>query len=345
MSESPEVMIRTRTARWERFMRLDGKRAFMHVIACAEGVPERPWPTPANRAARVDWAVRAYERRMDELESIEDDTVPFLEPYTGTEIFASALGCDVAYPSDNMPFARSLITDASELDRVRVPELSSSSLAQIFEIADELRRRAGTEAPMRLIDVQSPMDIAALVWDKNTFYTALLETPDAVRELASRVKGLLTAFLDLWFERYGRGYVAHYPQYWMNGGLTLSEDEVGCVSPMLFRELFLPELSELSTRYGGLGMHCCANARHQWDGFKAIPGLRLLNLNQPRPVCDEALSFFAGTCAQMPVTEPEWDLEKGPGRFPEGAHVVLTSTVRTRDEALRRAETFHRLFR
>jgi hypothetical protein len=345
MGGSTALRIESRRVRWERFMRLDGKRAFMHVIACAEGVPERPWPTPANRAARVDWALKAYERRMDELECIEDDTVPFLEPYTGTEVFAAALGCDVAYPSDNMPFARPLITDASEADRVRVPDLSASPLALLFDIADELRRRAGTDAPMRLIDVQSPMDIAALVWDKNTFYTALLETPEAVQELASRVKQLLTSFLDTWFARYGRGYVAHYPQYWMDGGLTLSEDEVGGVSPRIFRELFLPELSELSARYGGLGMHCCANARHQWEGFRGIPGLRLLNINQPRPACDEALAFFAGTCAQMPITEPEWDLEKGPGQFPEGAHVVITSTVKTHAEALRRAEAFHRLFR
>jgi hypothetical protein len=120
---------------------------------------------------------------------------------------------------------------------------------------------------------------------------------------------------------------------------------VGSVSPKLFDEIFLPELSDLSARYGGLGMHCCANARHQWEGFKRIPGLRLLNINQPRSVCEASFASFAGTCAQMPVAEVEWDLDKGPGQFPPGAHIVLTSTVKTRDEARRRAGTFHRLFR
>jgi hypothetical protein len=131
----------------------------------------------------------------------------------------------------------------------------------------------------------------------------------------------------------------------MESGLTLSEDEVGSVSPQLFKDLFLPELTELSARYGCLGMHCCANARHQWEGFKRIPNLKLLNLNQPVPVCQAGFSSFAGTCAQMPVAEPEWDLGKGPGQFPDGAHIVLTSTVKTRDEARRRVETFQRLFR
>jgi hypothetical protein len=198
---------------------------------------------------------------------------------------------------------------------------------------------------MRLIDVQSPMDIAALVWDKNTFYTALLETPKAVQELAHRVKEILTTFLDRWFTRYGRAFMAHYPQYFMADGLTLSEDEVGSVSPKLFQELFLPELAELSARYGGLGMHCCANARHQWEGFKQIPGLRLLNLNQPLSVCEAAFPSFADTCAQMPVAEVEWDLGRGPGQFSDGVHIVLTGTVKTRDEARRHVETFQRLFR
>jgi len=80
----------------------------------------------------------------------------------------------------------------------------------------------------------------------------------------------------------------------MPGGLTLSEDEVGAISQRMFDALFMPELAELSARYGGLGMHCCAHARHQWPGFRRIPGLRLLNLVQPAPVIHQAVAFFAG---------------------------------------------------
>jgi len=316
----------------------------MHVVTWTEGAPERPWPTPSNRQARIDWAMRSYERRREAVAWLDDDTIPFLEPYTGTEIFAQALGCTVAYPDDNMPFARPMIESAAELHRVKVPELSASTLALLFDIADELRRRAGPDALMRLIDVQSPMDIAALVWDKNTFYAALIESPAAVKELAGRVKELLVAFLDRWFARYGGAFMAHYPQYYMSRGLTLSEDEVGAVSPEMFDALFLPELADLSARYDGLGMHCCANARHQWEGFKRIPDLRLLNLVQPMEVCAEALGYFSSLCAQMHGGPQEWDLARGPGQFPPGAHVVLTSTVATPEEARAQADIFRRLF-
>ncbi len=94
----------------------------------------------------------------------------------------------------------------------------------------------------RMPDIQSPMDIAALIWVKSDFYIAMIEEPEAVRELAEKVRCLLTAFLDEWFRRYGTGYVAHFPTYWMEGGLTLSEDEVGAVNPAMFDTFFLPEL-------------------------------------------------------------------------------------------------------
>jgi hypothetical protein len=147
---------------------------------------------------------------------------------------------------------------------VKVPELSSSSLANIFEMSDELHRRTGPNSLMRLPDdIQSPMNIAALIWDKSDFYVALMETPEAVRELADKVRTLLTAFLDEWFRRYGTAFIAHYPFYYMERGVTLSEDEIGAVNPDTFDEFFLPELTYLSERYGGIGIHCCANARHQ----------------------------------------------------------------------------------
>lgn len=281
MTAGAEAAIRERKRRWEDLLRMDGKRAFLHVVHRSEGEPERPRPVPENRQARIEWAWRMYLRG---LESVE-------------------------------------------------------------RIADELRRRAGPDAPLRLVDVQSPMDIAALVWDKNTFFPALLEAPEAVRELADKAKRLLTAFLDLWFSRYGRSFVAHFPEYYMPRGLTLSEDEVGSVSPALFDGLFLPELAELSARYGGLGVHCCANARHQWDGLRRIPGLAMLNLVQPAAVYGEAYPYFAATCAQMHGWRQEWDGVRSPEWFPEGAHVVLTSAVDTLPEAQRRAEAFHRLYR
>ncbi len=254
--------------------------------------------------------------------------------YTGTEIFAEAFGCKVHRPENAMPFALPLISSASQVAGLKVPELSTSSLAYLFDIGDELRRRAGDDALMRIVDVQSPMDIAALIWNKSDFYVAMIDSPEAVRELAHKVSDLLTSFLDEWFSRYGREFMGHFPNYYVPYGVTLSEDEVGVVNAEIFEQLFLPELSMLSERYGALGMHCCANSRHQWEGFLHIPNLRLLNLAQPQEIMDEAYEFFAPHVVQMHtgyVVDPVWSW---PAKKPAGSRIVIEVTATTRDEAL-----------
>lgn len=88
-------------------------------------------------------------------------------------------------------------------------------------------------------------------------------------------------------------------------------------------------------------MHCCAKSRHQWDNFKLLPGLRLINLCQPGEVVNEAVQFFAGHTAQEHIEafsegqyfggKPVWEW---PQLVPEGVHMVLSSAPRTKEEAL-----------
>ena len=183
---------------------------------------------------------------------------------------------------------------------------------------------------MRLVDTQSPMDIVALIWDKTELFTAMVETPEAVLHLASKVHTLFTAFLDEWFKRYGREFIAHFPYYYLPQGITLSEDEIGAVSTGMFREFFLPELQALSDRYGGIGLHCCANARHQWENLRRVRNLRMLNLCQPPEVVKEAYGFFAGAIGQhhgfWEAQLPPW---RWPALLPAEARMVITAEAPT----------------
>jgi len=298
----------------------------------------RPLPHPDKKEQRIEWAWSQYEKQVERSQWLDDDTIPYLHPYTGTEIFAEAFGCPVHRPDNTNPFALPLIREAREVASLQVPPLDTPCLALLFDIADELRRRAGSEAMMRLVDIQSPMDIAALIWEKSGFYSALLEAPDAVRELAHKVQQLLTAFLDEWFARYGREFIAHYPDYYFPFGITLSEDEIGSVSTQLFEELFLPELVELSHRYGAMGIHCCADATHQWEKLRAVPNLRLLNICQPPEVVKAAYSFFAPDIAQFHSWCGEGDYSTWRAQLPPHARVVLTATVNNEEEAKRALE-------
>lgn len=323
-----------RKQRWRDFLDMEQPPSHVFRINYAPDDLERPQLWPEKKKELIEWAWQTYERHLSRIEWLRDDSMPCLYVATGTEIFAEAFGCEVYRAEEEMPFALPMIHSAAEAGRVEVPELSSSSLAVLFEMADELHRRAGDGALVKLVDVQSPMDIASLIWDKNTFYMALIEEPGAVKELAAKVSELLVAFLDEWFGRYGAEFIAHYPDYYMPVGITLSEDEVGVVNEEMFEEFFLPELVELSDRYGGIGMHCCADAHHQWANFLKVPNLRLLNLVQSVEELRSAYEFFAPHVPQMHSWfggGPAWTW---PEQFPEGARVAMEGTANSRDEAL-----------
>ncbi len=332
-----------RIRRWTAFMTSGAPPGFLFVVRKNEpDWPPRPPLWPENQAARTEWIWDDYCRHLGRVERLRDDHVPSLNMLTGTEIFAEALGCRVHRPEDNMPFALPLIRTPAEVARVRVPELSRSSLAYLFDMADELRRRAGPDALFRMVDMQSPMDIAALVMDKAALFVAMLEAPEAVKELALKARQLLTAFLDEWFRRYGVSFVAHFPDYCMPRGVTLSEDEIGAVNEDMFEEFFLPGLDFLSQRYGGIGIHCCATARHQWAGLARVKGLRLLNIGQAGVAAD-AYPYFAPLTVQWHARLGGNDVASWPAaQYPGNARFILeTDWINDWEEAETAAATLH----
>ncbi len=333
--------IEARKQRWQAFLSMYQSVHYLYQITYQPDSLPPPLPWPTNRAERIEWAWETYQRHLARTGWLNDDSLPFLDVRTGTEIFAEAFGCQIHRPESDMPAARPLVHTAREAARLKVPSLDAPPLALLFEIADELRRRTGPQALVRQPDLQSPMGVAALIWDKNDLYMALLDAPDAVLELAAKVKALQIAFFDKWFARYGREFIAHYPNYYMPQGLTVSEDEAGAVGEEMFRALYLPELVELSQRYGGLGMHCCATARHQWVNFKKIPDLRLLNFAQPPDVTRAAYHFFGKHVPQMHQWCGDGPAWTWPAQYPDEAWVAVEANATSRDEALELADKLH----
>ncbi len=338
-----------RRERWRRFVAGESGPGFLFHVNYQDaelqgGGPAPPPLWPDRVGERIEWAWHGYQTMLAKAAWVDDDRVPYLSNLTGTEIFAEAFGCRVHRPDHTNPFALPLIHTASEAERLRAPELSSSSLAYLFEIADELHRRGGPTAVMKPVDIQSPMDIVALIWDKADLFIAMFEAPEAVRRLAGEVRQLLVAFFDEWFRRYGTIFVAHYPDYLMHGGLTLSVDEVGAVSAEMFEQFFRDELVAISQHFGGLGIHCCADARHQWENFRALPGLRVINHNcpptrEPASYVGDALRFYGAQVVQFPVGwQPVGPVEDWPARYPADCRVVFEVGAESREQAMALAD-------
>lgn len=331
----PFTQLKQRKQRWCDFYDFTKPASRVFIIRHAPDLPPRPIPNPELKGERIEWIWQNYQYHLERMQWLEDDTIPCLDMLTGTELFAEAFGCRVYRTAEDMPFALPLVNSAAEAEKLAVPSLDAPALALAFEMADELSRRAGAGAIFRMVDLQSPMDVAALIWEKKSFYLAMLEAPEAVLALSEKVKTLQFNFLDEWFRRYGKELIAHYPDYYLPQGVTMSVDEIGAVSQGMFVRFFLPELAALSQRYGGLGVHSCANNRHQWENFKKIPHLRLLNINQPEAILRQAYPFFEHHTAQWHYG---WDPLDDPfgwlGQMPKEARLVVDLWAETKEKAV-----------
>lgn len=334
--------IQLRKDRWLRTFKNKDQPGLLFLIRQPARSAPRPAPISDNIPQRIEWAWQKYQMMIEDLDWLEDDTLPYLDCYTGTEIFAEAFGSRAYLADNNMPYAHPVIFSSSEARALQAPQLSHPSLTRVFSIADELTRRAGPGALVRMVDVQSPMDIAAILWEKADFFTAMLDDPDSVHELSSKIRQLLTAFLDKWFADYGKDHIAHYPDYYMEGGMTLSEDEIGSISPQMFDDLFLPELNLLSGRFGGIGVHCCANSRHQWGGLQKIKGLRLLNLVQPQNIITEALEVFGSKVVHWHSWGHHEDVVGWLESLPSKTRLIIEVEAQDKEDAKRKADLLNR---
>lgn len=332
--------IAERKKKWNSFMSGASDAENVLLLSYFEGLGDKPFVKDSNYGQLTDWIVKKYYAMKNNVSWLDDDAIPYLDLVTGTEIFAETFGCKVVYPQNNNPFALHLLEDISEISKLKTPRLWDTRLADLFELAYKLREKTEKNAVIRIPDIQSPFDIAALILNKEQFYIGIIEEPESIKELVAKTYDLLIQFLDEWFKAFGKEFIAHYPDYYMEYGITLSEDEVGVISTDTFNAMFLKELNDLSLRYGRIGIHCCANSKHQWKNFKNIKNLCLLNLVQPNEIVKKAYPFFETTCAQMHSFYGDGEISSWKQQHLSNARIAYQLSPESREDALKKLNEF-----
>ena len=253
---------------------------------------------------RAQMGKRAFEFEQRCLEEIGDDRVPMLHCWTGTEVFAAAFGSPVSYPTHSMPFALPAVYTAEDADRLQEPDLSSGTLGDMFRLADRMVELCGPQHPVRICDIQSPFDISALIWEKEAFFNALIDSPEAVHRLLRKVTNTLIRFIRAFRDRYANACLVHYPDVWMPAewGVCLSEDDIGSISNRHFETFCLPYLQDLAREFGGISMHSCAAGQHQWQSCLKLPRMRYMNLHHPPTSLQVSIDTFSDRAVLIPST-------------------------------------------
>jgi hypothetical protein len=99
--------------------------------------------------------------------------------------------------------------------------------------------------------------------------------------------------------------------------------------------LKISELVALAKTFGGLGMHCCADAEHQFESFRKIPGWYAFNRVASGNGYDSLLEHFGGEAAPVHVLAwlSEEDIEHLVRNAPEGTRFIFNLCGTTIEEA------------
>ncbi|MBS3733529.1 MAG: hypothetical protein KGY99_01225 [Phycisphaerae bacterium] len=228
----------------------------------------------------VPWAAETYHNWVTVSDAIDDDAVPLVRPGTGTHIYAVAMGATPHFYEDNNPYATPCVANADEADALPEPELENCRpLMRIIELAAALRKELGDDVPLGPPDMQTGFDTACILWDKTDLLCVMVQNPEAVQRLAGKCSRLLKSFIAAYRREFPDACFGHCPTTWVPPGYGpwVSNDECGVMSPEMFEQFCLPELIDLSETFGGLGMHCCADAQHQFELFRRIPNFYAFN--------------------------------------------------------------------
>jgi len=218
--------------------------------------------------------LEAQLREIEQQVAVAGDFVPTLCPSLGVVAIPSAFGCEVVWSEDDFPAARPLFAgDPERLLDLDPPAVTDGLLGRILEYTAYFREQTGL--PIRVTDIQGPLDSASLIAGHTEFLLAMHTAPEAVEHLLELVTDLTLRFVRAQREAAGE-FVPSLFQPWMPDGLgiSLSNDDGVMISAEFHDRFHVPCVNRISRELGGVYLHSCGNWQHLLPSLEKIEGLR-----------------------------------------------------------------------
>lgn len=202
-----------------------------------------------------------------------------IEPYYwNTHTLALAFGCRPVFTSEGKEWVAPMISDASQIRDLRIPEVYAGRTGEILKLAAKFMSETDDDTLIRLPDIQSPLGVAELMWGEG-FYLALLTNPDEVHELCRKIAAFTVDYIAEFKRITGKRYnAATHPQLWARGdGFYLSDDVNSMVSPEMHLEYSVTYINELTKKLGPLFYHSCTWTPSYLDNIEQVANVKAAN--------------------------------------------------------------------
>lgn len=215
------------------------------------------------------------------LESLDDDFIPYLTPYFGTGILASAFGVKIEFrenrdPSPGLP----CIESPADIAKLKLPDPERSGLMpRVLEAAAYMR--AHGQFPVALTDLQSPLDEIVLMTGHERLYLWMYDEPKLVHDLFTLVTDAFIAWVKVQKAVTGEPMDECWGEQgvWIppGVGVWLADDEAVNLPPYLYEEFIVPQYERIFTEFDSGVLHWCGRGSHLGKILQRMKGLACLN--------------------------------------------------------------------
>jgi hypothetical protein len=269
--------------------------------------------------------------------AVEDDIVPAVRVDFGTGIIASAFGCEITYPENNLPAVKSHpVENTADIYRLEKPRLDAGLIAKAFEWIRLWKENLPDWIRIQPFDIQGPFNNAHLIrgndilldfYDDAAAVERLLDiitdyTIDLVREMNK-----LIDVEDGWFCDWGGAY-------W-KGAARISNCSTDMISPQFYIDHVFDRDVRLLSSVGGGRMHYCGGHGDVIDEFFKNPDITGLDIDASihdlwetaKRVPEKLVLVFQDYNGTFPCVPRLLD-----GDWPKKRNIVLITNVESVEE-------------
>ncbi len=249
---------------------------------------------------------RYLSAQLQEIEGLlarRGDYVPGLCPMLGVIGIPSAFGCEVVWWGDDLPAVRPLpAKDPDQVFDLLQPSVTDGELGRIMEFTRYFLEHTSARIPIRITDVQGPLDSAALILGHSNFLLAMVTHPLAVHHLLQKVTDLtidvVQAYRNL-IRAHGGEFVPTINYPWMpdGWGMQVAHDECVMISAEMHDEFAVPYLNQISDAFEGIFIHSCGRWAHQIGSLRKVHKLRGLEFGASEAPYGPMLDAFGSQTA------------------------------------------------
>ena len=236
--------------------------------------------TVKNRLLDPKKYLAAQLQEIESMQALPGDYVPSLCPSLGVIAIASAFGSEVIWWENDFPAVKPLLgNEPRQVHDLQRPAFTAGELLRILDYTRYFISETEGSLPIRLTDIQGPLDNASLIMGHNQLMMAMLSSPKEVHYLMRLVTDCMIDFIKAQraiVRDAGVEFIPAMFQPWLpdGEGISISNDDWVMISPEMHDEFHLPYLNELSEEFGGIYLHSCGDWSHQLPSLKKIVDLR-----------------------------------------------------------------------